>query len=406
MTGTACVGLGACSSSTTDDFEDPGLEDAGDPDTGSTFDSGRDVNRPPRDARADSKDTGTGGDAGADARGSDADAGDARKDAADAFAETGSSCSPLNAVQTRKCGLCGQQQRVCIDPEAEDGGNLSWQEWGACLGEVDGGCVPGTTRDAGCGKCGTMNQTCSNACLWPTSGACKNEGPCWPGDIDSVLSLSCDAGLVRERECESTCTWTTYGACEIQDETLTIPTTIGGRVAKRYHLGQEPQIGYSSFWSNGTCGSTSWNSNDTYPPPPANNQYAYALVQLKNPTAKEATVSVWTYAATGAGALTPNEITIRALRNRPPVENGGYFGEGMTDCAPDWTTYCCNDTTTDPTACVGGCSSSPYWGGLMNAEGNAVKIPANSSVWLFVQDLYDYSHLTGDIMIGVKTHSL
>jgi hypothetical protein len=396
--------MAACSSSTSSDDEfEPDTEDAGEtPDVGNP-----DV---VRDARPDrGRDTGSdvtsdsSMDAGKDAHADGAP--DAKKDAPDSsFAETGSPCSPLNAVQTQKCGLCGQQQRVCIDPDAEDGGNLRWQEWGACVNEVDGGCVPGTTVDAGCGRCGSAALTCSKSCTWPTTVACKNEGPCWPGEVDSVLSLSCDAGLGRERSCDNTCEWSAYGSCEVIPDGIEIPTTVDGRTGKRITLGDDPKIGYHyPYSSSGSCGDGYWNAYYGW------SQYVWALVELKNPTSNPAVVSVWTYKATGAGALSPYELQIRALSSHPNIPDagveGGYYGDGMYDCSPNWSDYCCNDNTTDPTACVGKCSMSPYWGGLMNSEGHGVTVPANGSVWVFVQDLYG-STTPGDVMIGVKTHSI
>jgi hypothetical protein len=407
MTTAACTGIGACSSPEErwidDEGDDAGEDDADTPDTG--IDA-----RPPRDARPDTKDSGhdasDASDASNDAK-MDADGGDARKDAADAFAETGTPCSPVGATQSTKCGLCGTTSRVCKDPT--DSGTPVWQEWGYCGNQVDGGCMPGTMQDVGCGKCGVMNVKCGNDCRFPATGSCKDAGPCWPGEVEFSSWLSCDTpDLGRTHVCGADCRWGDYTDCEAPPSGITIPETPGERTGLRVALGWWQNIGgYISGTSSTTPTTCSWYSSSS--------QYPYAVVELKNPSSDPAQISVWTYPATGAGALSsPTDVGVRVLSADPEIPEGGILsgwdaGGAIQKCVSNRSTYCCADHATDPSACPsfvsGTYCNSPYWGGFMLGDGTAVTVPANTSYYLFVQNLYStLPGGAGDIMIGVKRH--
>jgi hypothetical protein len=289
-------------------------------------------------------------------------------------------------------------QRVCLDPE--DAGVLTWQEWGACVNEVDGGCMPGTTRDAGCGKCGTMNLTCTNACKWPDTGSCKNQGTCWPGDIDFSVALSCDAGTGRERSCGSTCTWTPFGACEAAEaNVLTVPSAVNGRIAREFMLSNQP----------GRSGSPSPDGVDYDQECPTyfyeygdfSDRYAYTFVELRNPDPTDATVSVWTY---GAAKGAPTSGTVHLfVYDTPPTDDNE---ETWQSCSGN-ISACCHDMTTEPSAvCVADswCSANPSYGGLMLGDGKAVTVPANSAIYLYIQNTWAWPTDDVNVMLGVKRH--
>jgi hypothetical protein len=88
--------------------------------------------------------------------------------------------------------------------------------------ECPGGvaCVPGHTRPATCGNCGTQTDTCGNDCQWH-SGMCMNQGVCAP---TSTRAASCDP--CSEEVCSAQCAWSACklkpgNACEYQNGTHT-----------------------------------------------------------------------------------------------------------------------------------------------------------------------------------------
>jgi hypothetical protein len=148
---------------------------------------------------------------------------DALTDAgADVLPEAGSSCAPVNATETESCGICGTQSRVCL------GSPPVWQPWGACTGEADAGCVPGTQNMTACGFCGTLTMLCQNDCTWAVS-ECKGQpaNGCAPDTVDFEPGLSCTLPQGRQRTCDSTCVWGSYGNCEAPPDVLVIGDVVG-----------------------------------------------------------------------------------------------------------------------------------------------------------------------------------
>ena len=74
-------------------------------------------------------------------------------------------CAPLGSTETRACGMCGTQLRVCSS-------SLTWSDWSSCSGET-GLCLPGATdtTSEGCDS-GSKTRTCQAACTWDAFGPC------------------------------------------------------------------------------------------------------------------------------------------------------------------------------------------------------------------------------------------
>ncbi|MEM7604052.1 MAG: hypothetical protein AAF411_01745 [Myxococcota bacterium] len=132
----------------------------------------------------------------------------------------GSSCCACDPAQvdTRSCGNCGVQTRVC-------GGDCRWGAWGACSGE--GVCDPGSTEEEACGRCGTRGRACNASCGWDAWSACSGEGVCSAGSTESC------GGTCQARTCSDSCEW---GACT--ECTCTATTECGTSCAEGFHAEQ------------------------------------------------------------------------------------------------------------------------------------------------------------------------
>lgn len=321
------------------------------------------------------KDSTVGQDSGKDATtvsDSGTDAGrDATPDGAtDAGADSGSSpatgtaCTTVGFIYTKKCGLCGTAEAAC---EAD----MKVGVYGACSGEVVDGCMPGTTRTSACGLCGTKSEICQNNCQW-ASGTCMGEpvGACPPGDVKYTTAGCTEANTFRKQVCGTTCQ---FGApepppCKPKDTSVSISTTTGGTVSFSGELSkltdQIPRI-------TGTCPVTLSSTNTSY-----------AYIEVKNPTAQVAKVEIYFDAPT-AGTDIDTVVTTYPGSTIPT-------GAARTAC-----TNLVNDI----------CSTSPCtgsWSGLVGA--NAVSIPAGTSIIVY-HGAYSSSS-TGPFVMFVKTVSL
>lgn len=203
---------------------------------------------------------------------------------------TGASCATPDTVFTRTCGFCGTQQAICLAT-----GVVS--DYSPCRGEVaDAGCSPGTTRQAACGLCGTRPEVCSNTCSW-TVGQCAGEpaNACQPGRTESSNAGCADPATFRTRECQATCTWGAFTqTCEPPNNggtTLVVPGQVGAIATVRVELTSAqvaPRINQFSTCPNGSV------FNSTCP---------YAFVEMHNPTASTATVTVYNTTAPGGQVI-------------------------------------------------------------------------------------------------------
>jgi hypothetical protein len=120
-------------------------------------------------------------------------------------------CSAIGETRVRPCGVCGTETSTCT--AASDGG-LGWGAYGACGGELAGGCNPGDVVAQGvpCGNCGTLTQTCGPDCR-PADGACMGQpaNSCVPNSDDKTTAGCPAPGMYRHRTCSQQCTWSSYG---------------------------------------------------------------------------------------------------------------------------------------------------------------------------------------------------
>jgi hypothetical protein len=90
--------------------------------------------------------------------------------------------------------------------------------WYECDAPVDVDCCAGEVRFIPCGRCGSMQQDCSELGEWE-SGPCISEGVCPPGFVEGQNDACGACGLerVRRRICLETCEWDgwdAWGSCE------------------------------------------------------------------------------------------------------------------------------------------------------------------------------------------------
>jgi hypothetical protein len=136
------------------------------------------------------------------------------------FGPPGSPCPKLGDIQLESCGICGTQTSTCIvrpdggvlydagpdtghdaspPPDSghvmrDSGTDLVWSTFTACTKEIDGGCLPGTAMEAGCGLCGTQLLVCEPDCEWGATN-CAGQVPhgCVPGATTFDISAACEA---------------------------------------------------------------------------------------------------------------------------------------------------------------------------------------------------------------------
>jgi len=154
--------------------------------------------------------------------GKDTAAGDAEEDTS---VEDAGRCVPLTS-SNRPCGKCGKQTRVC-----SPGG--VWGEWSICADEKSfTSCSIGDVQVAACGNCGKQTDTCDpETCEWVT-GSCTGEGLCAEGDKEEISASCTIVGEVRTRTCTDKCAWGAYSECSLPKGWIKLtppPTTLEGR---------------------------------------------------------------------------------------------------------------------------------------------------------------------------------
>jgi hypothetical protein len=298
----------------------------------------------------------------------------------DAGGPMGSPCAPLNDIEQQTCGTCGFQTRTCLP--ADGGATGKWGAWGFCQGQVPGGCTPGQATTEACGNCGTRQKVCQNDCSYAV-GSCQGEpsNACAPGSTDFEVGLSCDVGG-RERVCGAACTWGNFGGCFVPEggtasASIKIPTTVGSKASAKFSLPAAQTIGLLAD----TCPSATIGSSTT----------SYQYVEVYNPTAKTAKVSVWTAKATGGADID----TVMAAYNGVNVP---LTASARMACAAGVNDGC---SDTDPTAC------QSSWAGLVGTD--AVAIGGYGSVLIYnaaFNDSSSSSPHSGPYQLVVRTDSL
>jgi hypothetical protein len=297
---------------------------------------------------------------------------DGSADAAPILPVTGSPCAPLGAIYNKKCGLCGIQEAAC-----EADGKVG--NYGLCVGEVAGGCVPGTSRMSACGVCGTLPEICQSTCKF-VSGACTGEvvGGCLPGSVKTTTAGCTQVGEVRSQTCGATCSYGAPGACNLPSfPTLTISPALGATVSADFALSaltdQIPVI--QNF--------------DLCPEFLSSQKTSYSWVKLVNPNPTIATVSVWESRATGT--LSDIDL-VSAWYNTNTVPASTAERQACSVSS--------NDSCTDA-PCVPG-----DYPGFINGGGADLRvvIPAGRSIFIYSAGYT--SSTTGSYKLNARTDSL
>jgi hypothetical protein len=219
--------------------------------------------------------------------GNDSDSGG--QDPKPAAPQPGEPCSKLNDVFEKDCGACGKHSAICL---AGEGGTGYWSEYGDCAGEIEGGCIPGTTQTEACGNCGTRVLTCSKYCAW-NNPVCSGEPPnsCPPGSVE-LVAAGCGEHKYRQMTCKADCTYNPASlSCEAPPKVVNVAPTINSLSSTIVIL----STGKTIKAITGSC------PTPTISTTAANVPYEY--IQVKNPLPKAATVSIWNSAAPPTNAV-------------------------------------------------------------------------------------------------------
>jgi len=215
------------------------------------------------------------------------------------------------------------------------GPDLVWSEFGACTGQLapDAGCLPGTQTTVSCGACGTETFVCEPDCEYGFLTACAGEvdGGCIAGSSSFTPDPSCDAGGAgTEKVCSSSCAWNTAMSCVTPPSTLTVSTTIGAKVDTFVTFVASAE---KPLLALGMCPTTFSAATST----------PFGFVTLENPNVSQtATVSVWTSQVSGQPQI-DTAITSYAT---VPSNNAA-----LKTCVNGVTDTCFDNS--DPTSCLG-----------------------------------------------------
>lgn len=293
----------------------------------------------------------------------DAGAGqDAKADASPPAPAPGQSCTTVDQVFTRTCGACGTQSALCF---SSDGGAGIVSEYNPCSGEVQGGCTAGTAEELACGNCGTQKRKCTTSCVWSVGSCVEPAAACKAGTVEYSPAGCASASTYRMRTCQGTCAWTPYSACAapMNETVIDVAGTVAQTTTLVVNLSASQMA--AGLEEDGTC-------------PVANlvaGSYPFRYVELRNPTAKVATVAISISAATTAEDLEPL-LTTYTLPIVPVTQS-----ERLA-CAAGPTDFTVN-----------------------------VTIPVGQSILVYVSSYYEYepsypSESTGDAIVAVRTVSL
>lgn len=301
---------------------------------------------------------------------------DAGKDAGPPPPEPGDSCTELNEIVEKKCGACGKQSTVCLEGDAGTG---YWSSYGACTGELVGGCIPGESVTEECGNCGTRVRVCSAYCTL-SSPQCTGQpaDSCPPGSIDLTAAGCTTPNTYRARTCKADCSYNPYGACAAPPTTINVAPTVGSVSSTIAVLSSSKMLPRLT----GTCPNATLSTTITSP---------YTYIQVKNTLAKTVTVSIYNTIAPDGGVF---DTTLAS-----------YVGA----VAP--TTEAARKTCDKGVAISGTASLTGdiKFASLDNTR--KVTIPAGGTVSVYVaaEKAYDASkpaESTGPVKLNVKTESL
>jgi hypothetical protein len=291
----------------------------------------------------------------------------------------GTPCTEPDKIVKKACGACGEASTVCL--AAGDGGPATWTEYSACTGELAGGCTPGTTTTEACGNCGTQVKTCSKYCAWST-GACAGQpaDSCVPLGVELSTAGCATADTYRSRSCKTDCTWNSFSTtCGAPPKVIEVPPTAGSVNSTIVDLVSTKTM---LKMASSTCPTATINATVSTP---------YDYIQVHNPNAKSAVVTVYDSLAPGgvvfhtilasyAGATPPSGDPAR----KACVKGVNTFGDDTI--TGDFNFASLSDT-------------------------DAVTVPANGSVEIYVAAYNAYAaanpkNSTGPVMLSVRLDSL
>ena len=296
----------------------------------------------------------------------------------------GTACPTLNAVGKKPCGACGNAETLCL----ADGttGMNKWSDYGQCTGEIAGGCAPGTVTTEPCGNCGTLTKTCNQFCAIAAS-ACAGQpaNSCVAGTLEYTGAGCPIVSTYRNRTCSASCTWGGYSATcatPINEIVLNIGAAVAAVTSKTITFSTARMS--TSLDSFDTCPSAASRS--------ATSDHPYQYIELHNPTAKAAKVTVY---ASKAPPPAPVQVdTIMAI----------YASaiQPMTDAARTPCRDGVNDSSFGDEALTGNSNYSILKG---------VAIPAGGSVIVYLTSYYAAGAggggtAVGDLNINTKVESL
>jgi hypothetical protein len=292
----------------------------------------------------------------------------------------GAACPVLDAKATKPCGACGKAETLCLD----DGtGKGKWTAYGACDGELAGGCTPGTIINEPCGNCGTQKKTCTQFCAFTTS-FCSGQpaNSCKPGALEYSGAGCPSPSTYRNRTCGAACTWGGFSAtCEtpVNEHVLNIGAAVGAVTSKTVTFTAARMASRLSAFSS--CPLVSAPSAGNYP---------YQYIEIKNPSAtKAAKVTIYSSAAPG-GAVVDTILAAYATAIQP-----------MNDAQRQACRDGVNDQSSSDVALTGDANFSIL---------KAVAIPAGGSILVYLASYYQEPTVdeitTGDLNINTKIETL
>lgn len=291
----------------------------------------------------------------------------------------GTPCPTIDEVKKKSCGVCGEQETLCLGSGTDAGGG-KWSPYSTCLNQLAGGCMPGTIVTEACGNCGTLTKTCSQFCGYSTS-ACKGQPPvsCVPGGVDLSAAGCAAADTYHQRTCASTCTFGNFGlTCDAAPTTIAVGPTVGSETSTIVTL-TSAQI---TKRLGGSCPTATLTASTTQTP--------FAYLKVHNPLTTSVVVSIYDSLAPGGvvfptllasyGAATPTtDIARKACVN------------GVNDFG--------NDTLT----------GDSDFASLDDID--AVTIPAGATITIYnaAQNKFNAANptlSTGNVRLNVRTESI
>lgn len=269
----------------------------------------------------------------------------------------GTACPTANVEATKSCGACGKAATVCLD----DGATKKWSPYGDCGGELVGGCTPGATQ--ACGNCGT--QTCTQYCGW---GSCNGQpaNSCAPGGVE-LVGAGCPANTYRQKVCKPDCSFANISlTCDPPPTYLNVAPAVGGMNSTIIVLTTTQTVKRVT----GSCPSATFSSDVT----------PYNYFEIRNPTAKIATVTIFHSQAPGGGI--------------PDTIIAAYAGASAP--GSDAARQACDKGVGDfgAAALTGDANFAALTGT------SAVTIPAGGSVTVYSANYYQYSAADPDAAVG------